>query len=40
MASGMPARVIKNANSPALAMMNMITALLITDLRRISIQIA
>ncbi len=30
MASGMPARVIRKANSPALAMMNMITALLIT----------
>ena len=32
-ASGMPARVIRKANSPALAMMNMITALEMTDLR-------
>ena len=34
MAAGTPARVIMNANKPALAMMNMITALEITDLRR------
>jgi hypothetical protein len=34
MASGTPARVIRKANSPALAMMNMITADEITDLRR------
>jgi hypothetical protein len=34
MASGTPARVIRKANSPALAMMNMITALDNTDLRR------
>ncbi len=33
MASGTPARVIRKANRPALAMMNMITADEITDLR-------
>ncbi|MDT4834257.1 hypothetical protein FQZ97_678910 [compost metagenome] len=33
MASGMPARVMRKANRPALAMMNMITALESTDLR-------
>ncbi len=37
-ASGMPARVIKNAKSPALAMMNMMTALEITDLRNTAIR--
>ncbi|MDT4851923.1 hypothetical protein FQZ97_861320 [compost metagenome] len=36
MASGTPARVIRNANRPALAMMNMITADDSTDLRRIT----
>ena len=35
-ASGTPARVIRKANRPALAMMNMITADEITDLRRIA----
>ena len=40
MASGTPARVIKKANSPALAMMNMITALEITDLRSTTIRLA
>ena len=35
-ASGTPARVIRKANRPALAMMNMITADEITDLRRIT----
>ena len=33
MASGTPARVMMKANRPALAMMNMITALEMTDLR-------
>ena len=35
-ASGTPARVIRKANSPALAMMNMITAEEITDFCRIA----
>jgi len=36
MAAGTPARVIKKANRPALAMMNMMTALDSTDLRRMA----
>ena len=36
MASGMPARVISNAKRPAFAMMNMITALEITDFFRMA----